>query len=163
MSSSRSARPRLPKQEVPEGHTPMSWLRELTIPPYMREIVAELTHLARKHPDISQRSGVSVRVSICNYENLLSSALKRAIRLGEAAACPRVSDLDAMDTAVRPQDDLLRHVATRLRAVTRAADMIARQSGDEFLVLVRDARGSRGDVAARPSGSRLTDARSSGE
>ncbi|MDN4615360.1 error-prone DNA polymerase [Leifsonia sp. F6_8S_P_1B] len=26
----RSARPKLPKQEVPEGHTPMSWLRELT-------------------------------------------------------------------------------------------------------------------------------------
>ena len=26
----RSARPRLPKQEVPPGHTPMSWLRELT-------------------------------------------------------------------------------------------------------------------------------------
>ncbi|WP_431277083.1 error-prone DNA polymerase [Leifsonia poae] len=26
----RSARPNLPKQEVPEGHTPMSWLRELT-------------------------------------------------------------------------------------------------------------------------------------
>ncbi|MGH8328288.1 MAG: PHP domain-containing protein, partial [Steroidobacteraceae bacterium] len=25
----RSARPRLPKQEVPAGHTPMSWLREL--------------------------------------------------------------------------------------------------------------------------------------
>ncbi|MWB98444.1 error-prone DNA polymerase [Agromyces seonyuensis] len=26
----RSARPKLPKQEVPAGHTPMSWLRELT-------------------------------------------------------------------------------------------------------------------------------------
>jgi len=26
----RSARPKLPKQEVPNGHTPMSWLRELT-------------------------------------------------------------------------------------------------------------------------------------
>jgi error-prone DNA polymerase len=26
----RSARPNLPKQEVPDGHTPMSWLRELT-------------------------------------------------------------------------------------------------------------------------------------
>ncbi|HEY8280997.1 MAG TPA: PHP domain-containing protein, partial [Leifsonia sp.] len=26
----RSARPRLPKLDVPEGHTPMSWLRELT-------------------------------------------------------------------------------------------------------------------------------------
>jgi len=65
-------------------------------PEYMKQIVAELTHLARQSPEISQRSGVSVRVSICNYENLLSSALKRAIRLGEAAAVPRVSDLGAL-------------------------------------------------------------------
>src|SRR2546426_798688 len=65
-------------------------------PAYMKEIVAELTQLARKAPEISQRSGVSVRVSICNYENLVSSALKRAIRLGEQAAAPRVSDLGAV-------------------------------------------------------------------
>ena len=62
----------------------------------MRHIVAELTHLARRSSDISQRSGVSVRVTICNYENLLSSALKRAIRLGERDAAPRVSDLGAL-------------------------------------------------------------------
>jgi magnesium chelatase subunit I len=65
-------------------------------PEYMKQIVAELTHLARQSPDISQRSGVSVRVSIANYENLLSSALKRAIRLGEKDAVPRVSDLGAV-------------------------------------------------------------------
>src|SRR2546425_2866258 len=65
-------------------------------PSYMKEIVAELTHLARKTPEISQRSGVSVRVTICNYENLVSSALKRAIRLGEHEAAPRVSDLGAV-------------------------------------------------------------------
>ncbi len=59
-------------------------------------MVAELTHLARRSSDISQRSGVSVRVSICNYENLLSNALKRAIRLGEDRAAPRVSDLAAI-------------------------------------------------------------------
>jgi magnesium chelatase subunit I len=35
-------------------------------------------------------------VSICNYENLMSSALKRAIRLGETDAAPRVSDLGAL-------------------------------------------------------------------
>jgi magnesium chelatase subunit I len=69
---------------------------ETTVPEYMREIVAELTHLARRSSDISQRSGVSVRVSICNYENLLSSALKRAIRLQEKQVAPRVSDLDAL-------------------------------------------------------------------
>src|SRR6185436_5969926 len=63
---------------------------------YMKQVVAEVTHLARRSPEISQRSGVSVRVTICNYENLLSSALKRAIRLGETVAAPRVSDLGAI-------------------------------------------------------------------
>jgi magnesium chelatase subunit I len=66
------------------------------VPEFMKEIVAEVTHLARKNPDISQRSGVSVRVSICNYENLVSNSLRRAIRLGEKMAAPRVSDLSAL-------------------------------------------------------------------
>jgi magnesium chelatase subunit I len=66
------------------------------VPGYMKQVIAELTHLARRSTEISQRSGVSVRVSICNYENLLSSALKRAIRLGEPDAAPRVSDLGAI-------------------------------------------------------------------
>jgi magnesium chelatase subunit I len=69
---------------------------ETEVPEYMKEIVAEITHLARRSPDISQRSGVSVRVSISNYENVLSSALKRAIRTGEKQAVPRVSDLGAV-------------------------------------------------------------------
>jgi magnesium chelatase subunit I len=69
---------------------------ETIVPDYMREIVAEVTHLARKSPDISQRSGVSVRVSVANYENMLSSALRRAIRLREKQVAPRVSDLMAL-------------------------------------------------------------------
>jgi magnesium chelatase subunit I len=74
---------------------PADSLRTLT-PKYMKEVVAELTHLARRSPEISQRSGVSVRVTICNWENLLSSALKRAIRLNEREAAPRMSDLGAV-------------------------------------------------------------------
>ncbi len=66
------------------------------VPSYMKEIVAEVTHLARKSPDISQRSGVSVRVSVANYENMLSSALRRAIRLRERQVAPRISDLLAL-------------------------------------------------------------------
>ncbi len=69
---------------------------DMRAPEYMKLVVAELTHLARRAPEISQRSGVSVRVSICNYENLLSSALKRAIRLKEKTAAPRVTDLEAI-------------------------------------------------------------------
>jgi magnesium chelatase subunit I len=69
---------------------------EVEVPQFMKEIVAEMTHLARRHPDISQRSGVSVRVSISNYENLISNALKRAIKLNERSVVPRISDLSAL-------------------------------------------------------------------
>jgi magnesium chelatase subunit I len=72
---------------------------ETKSPDFMKQLVAEVTHLARRSPEISQRSGVSVRVTICNYENLLSSALKRALRLGEAVAVPRVSDLGAINAS----------------------------------------------------------------
>jgi magnesium chelatase subunit I len=66
------------------------------VPRFIEEIVAELTHLARRSGEISQRSGVSVRVSIANLEVLEAAALKRAVRLGEAAAAPRISDLGAV-------------------------------------------------------------------
>jgi len=67
-----------------------------TVPAYMKEILAELSHLARRSPEISQRSGVSVRVTISNYENLTSNALKRALRNHETAVVPRISDLPAV-------------------------------------------------------------------
>lgn len=63
------------------------------VPPYMKEIVAEITRLARRSPDVNQRSGVSVRASITDYESLLANALRRAIRLGEREVVPRISDL----------------------------------------------------------------------
>ena len=66
---------------------------QTVIPLYLKEIIAEVTALARKSPEINQRSGVSVRVSICNYENVISNALRRAIRLGEREVVPRISDL----------------------------------------------------------------------
>ncbi len=69
---------------------------EVEVPQYMKEIIAEVTHLARRHPDISQRSGVSVRVSITNYENLISNALKRSIKLNENRVVPRISDLSSL-------------------------------------------------------------------
>jgi magnesium chelatase subunit I len=69
---------------------------ETIVPDYMREIIAEVTHLARRSNDISQRSGVSVRVSICNYESMLANALRRSIRLREQQVAPRVSDLSAL-------------------------------------------------------------------
>jgi magnesium chelatase subunit I len=66
------------------------------VPSFMKEIVAELSQLARRSSEVSQRSGVSVRVTIANHETLVAAALKRALRLGEPIAAPRVSDLGAI-------------------------------------------------------------------
>ncbi|MBN2240883.1 MAG: hypothetical protein JW712_14020 [Dehalococcoidales bacterium] len=63
------------------------------VPGYMKEIIAEITHLARLSPDINQRSGVSVRTTIANYETIISNAVRRAITVGEKLAVPRITDL----------------------------------------------------------------------
>lgn len=72
---------------------------EVSVPDFMKEIVAELTHLARRSQDVSQRSGVSVRMSSANYENLISNSTRRALRLGERNAVPRISDLAAVQSS----------------------------------------------------------------
>ncbi|MBV9099580.1 MAG: magnesium chelatase [Candidatus Dormibacteraeota bacterium] len=68
----------------------------VTVPSFMREVVAEMSHVARRHPQVNQRSGVSVRVSTANYENLVSNALRRALRTGEREAVARMSDLPSL-------------------------------------------------------------------
>ena len=66
---------------------------EVIVPEYMKQIIAEITRLARKSPDVNQRSGVSVRASIADYEAMIANATRRAIRLGDTVAVPRISDL----------------------------------------------------------------------
>src|SRR3989441_8423332 len=66
------------------------------VPDFMSEVVATLTHLARSSPHINQRSGVSVRLSISNYETLVANATRRALRLREPDVVPRISDLEAL-------------------------------------------------------------------
>ena len=80
-----------PSRGDPDAPTPT-----IVVPPFMEEVVAEITQLARRSPEISQRSGVSVRVSVANMEVLEAAALKRAVRLGESVGAPRVSDLGAV-------------------------------------------------------------------
>jgi magnesium chelatase subunit I len=68
----------------------------LVVPDHMAAIVAAITHEARQSPHVNQRSGVSVRLSIANYETLVANAVRRALRLGEREAVPRISDLEAL-------------------------------------------------------------------
>jgi magnesium chelatase subunit I len=69
---------------------------ELWMPPFIEQVIAELTIQARQSPDVSQLSGVSVRASIANYETIIACAERRALVLGEKEAVPRLSDLPSL-------------------------------------------------------------------
>ena len=73
----------------------------LDVPEFMAEVVAEVSQLARQSPHVNQHSGVSVRLSISNYETLAANAVRRALRLHEPEAVPRVSDLAAIVTSTQ--------------------------------------------------------------
>jgi len=81
------------EQEMPVFEREAAAVR---IPDFMKEIVAHLTFEARGSNEINQSSGVSVRVTINNYESLLSNAEKRSVRLSEREIVPRLTDLHSV-------------------------------------------------------------------
>lgn len=78
----------------------------IIVPRYMKEIIEETSRLARSSPHVNPASGVSVRMSIANFENMISSAERRAIRNGLSLAIPRVSDLSHLAASSRGKMEL---------------------------------------------------------
>ncbi len=70
--------------------------RELRVPDFVKQLIAQLTMEARASNEINQASGVSVRVTISNYESMIANAEKRAVRCGEREIVPRITDLHAV-------------------------------------------------------------------
>jgi len=68
----------------------------IVVPWFIERAVVQISQLARRSPLVNQRSGVSVRLSIANYESVVANALRRALRTGADAVVPRVSDLAAV-------------------------------------------------------------------
>ncbi len=66
---------------------------EVEVPHFLKEIVEETARQARASEEVNQSSGVSVRMSIANMENLVSSIERRVLRLGEEHPVGRISDL----------------------------------------------------------------------
>jgi magnesium chelatase subunit I len=70
--------------------------RKVEVPRFIKEILGQLTFEARKSNEINQSSGVSVRVTINNFESIVSNAEKRSLKCKETDIVPRVSDLHAV-------------------------------------------------------------------
>ncbi|MDA8271351.1 MAG: magnesium chelatase [Actinomycetota bacterium] len=99
----RTHYPRNPEIEIEIMHQESSGLAlggDSYIPQFMSELVAEISQQARRSPSINQRSGVSVRMSVSNYETMVSSATRRSLIAGEQQAVPRISDLWALASSM---------------------------------------------------------------
>jgi magnesium chelatase subunit I len=74
-----------------------AWLERdggrIDVPLYIKETVEEMSRLARGSSHVNQQSGVSVRMSIANLENVVSNAERRALLNQERWIVPRVGDL----------------------------------------------------------------------
>jgi magnesium chelatase subunit I len=68
----------------------------VSVPDYLEDVVATFSHLARGSSHVNQRSGVSVRLSVANFEVLAANALRRSLLSGEREVVPRITDLEAL-------------------------------------------------------------------
>ncbi len=67
----------------------------VAVPGFVAEVVERVAFLARGDKRVDQRSGVSQRLPISVLEGVVSNAERRALRLGEDEAVPRIGDIYA--------------------------------------------------------------------
>jgi len=63
------------------------------VPPFMEEIIEEISRVARTSRYVDHASGVSARFSIANFRTTVANARRRGIALGEKPSVARISDL----------------------------------------------------------------------
>lgn len=72
----------------------------IAVPELMKDIIEEVAFAARDSEHIDQTSGVSARLPISVFENLLSNVERRAAANGEDDYIPRICDLYASISAI---------------------------------------------------------------
>jgi len=71
----------------------ISKIRNIVLPIFILRTLAEITRIARRHPEINHEKGVSVRMSIHSLEILISEAERVRGIINNIKAVPRFSDI----------------------------------------------------------------------
>lgn len=67
--------------------------RSVSLPPLLADLIEQISFEARASEFVDQRSGVSARLTISAYENLVATAERRMLVSGEKSTTVRVGDL----------------------------------------------------------------------
>lgn len=78
----------------------------VVVPAFMKDLNEDISRLARTSPNVNQASGVSVRMSIANYENMLSNAERRAVVADQRETVARLGDLVHLAAGTRGKMEL---------------------------------------------------------
>lgn len=97
-------------------------LQKVEVPELCRLLVEQIAMEARKSEFVDQKSGVSARLTISAFENLVSTAELRAIQHGQAHTTARIADFTGVVPAITGKIELVyegeqegpMNVATRL-------------------------------------------------
>lgn len=82
-------------------------LAKVTVPDICKLLVEQIAMEARKSEYVDQKSGVSARLTISAYENLVSTAERRALLYGNETAQVRISDFMGVIPAITGKIELV--------------------------------------------------------
>ncbi len=91
------------KQETREINTE----QRIIIPELARDLIEQISFEARKSEYVDTKSGVSARLSITAFENLISTAERRMLINGEDNTCLRMSDFIGIIAAINGKVELV--------------------------------------------------------
>lgn len=77
------------------------------VPSLAKDLLEQIAFEARESEYIDNKSGVSARMTITAYENLLSAAERRSLKLGEDATTVRLSDFMGIIPAITGKVELV--------------------------------------------------------
>jgi len=89
-----------------------SWIKRpgaprVIVPAFLRDVIEAIAFEARKSESVDQASGVSARMTIAVYENVLSNAERRCLITGDDSTVLRVVDLGAAIPAMSGKLELV--------------------------------------------------------
>jgi diguanylate cyclase (GGDEF)-like protein/PAS domain S-box-containing protein len=129
-------------------------LDEAGVPQFSQGFIQDITPQKNAEEQLAFLAYHDPRTGLPNrtmFEELLELAVARARRhdVGVGIVCLDVDDFKLVNDSLghHAGDEVLRELAARLKEATRETDLVARMSGDQFLMLLSDIeRAGVGDV-----------------